>query len=297
MQADIEVLFRSPLLQILDVRCRETPGTSSAIEYSPDYEITFTRTGYFGFQAGKQNYTVDICSILLDNARTEHVVTHGREVRDICTVLKIPEHLLQEACSLYWKNSSGSVIPREPFAFPFPVLRSTASLDSLHLYLLQSAGSRLRNGSTLKLEELELELIRELFTLLYGQDKATYLDPGERERQQYLEMIERAKHYMTAGFEQELSLADISRQAHASVFHFSRIFKRFTSYSPYQYLMELRLKNAAMILRNTSLSVTEICFSTGFTSLAHFITTFTRHFGLSPSRYRTQPVRRRTSAV
>lgn len=293
MQADIEVLFRSPLLQVLDIHCRETPGTSSAIEYSPDYEITFTRTGYFGFQAGKQNYAVDICSVLLDNARTEHVVTHGREVRDICTVLKIPEHLLHEACSLYWKSSSGFAIPKDTFVFPFPVIRSTAGLDSLHLYLLQSARNHLRTVSTLKLEELELELIQELFALLYGPGQAGYRDPGEKERQQYLEMIERAKHYMTGGFDQELSLVDISRQAHSSVFHFSRIFKRFTSYSPYQYLMELRLKHAEMLLKNTSLPVTEICFSSGFNSLAHFIATFTRHHGLSPSRYRIQPRKRR----
>jgi len=94
------------------------------------------------------------------------------------------------------------------------------------------------------------------------------------------------RHYMLANFQRELTLAEIARHAFVSDFHFSRIFKKFTARSPHQYLLELRLQHA-LLLRNTSLSVSEICFASGFNSFPHFIASFTRRYRISPSKARS----------
>ena len=66
----------------------------------------------------------------------------------------------------------------------------------------------------------------------------------------------------------------------------SRIFKQRYGVPPYRYLIGLRIDYASDLLRESSLSVTQVCHRSGFNSLSHFITTFRRHTGMSPSQFR-----------
>jgi AraC-like DNA-binding protein len=58
--------------------------------------------------------------------------------------------------------------------------------------------------------------------------------------------------------------------------------------TPHQYLTRHRLARAALMLRRSARSVTEICFEAGFESPGSFSTLFRRHFGLSPREFRQQ---------
>lgn len=282
MQADVSILFRSPLLRALDVRCKEVPGAVSGTERTSDFEITFTRSGYFQYREGRKQFEVDTCCILFDNPGSEHIVSHGSEVRDTCTVLQIPEFLLQEMQQTHWRKEN-NILPSDRFAFSVSLIPSKPGIDSLHHHLYratQDGGA----GNTLRVEGMVLEILHEVFQHFHGM-KETVPSLSQRERDLHLKTIERAKQYMIENFDQELSLTEISRQAHSSAFHFSRIFKRFTAHSPYRYLMEIRLDHAARLIRDTSLSVTEICFASGFNSFPHFIAMFHRRFGMSPTKY------------
>ncbi len=64
-------------------------------------------------------------------------------------------------------------------------------------------------------------------------------------------------------------------------------FKQFNIFSPYKYLQDLRLKNAEMLLKSTTLSITDVCFMSGFNSLDYFSTAFSKKYKLSPSKYRS----------
>src|SRR5688572_3936088 len=98
--------------------------------------------------------------------------------------------------------------------------------------------------------------------------------------------IENGKLFMHANFASRISLAEISTYCHTSLFHFSRIFKQGTSSSPYQYLLSIRLNHAESLLRQSSKTITDICFESGFNSLEHFATIFRRRFKMNPSEYR-----------
>ena len=54
--------------------------------------------------------------------------------------------------------------------------------------------------------------------------------------------------------------------------------------SPYSYLLTRRLERAATLLRSTDYSVADICMRVGLTSVGSFTASFTRHFGMSPTR-------------
>ncbi len=82
------------------------------------------------------------------------------------------------------------------------------------------------------------------------------------------------------------SLSSMAREVGMSPFHFARTFSELTGQSPHQYLLKLRLRHAATMLRDGA-SVTQSALDSGFENLSHFSRTFRRRFGASPSSYRS----------
>jgi AraC-like DNA-binding protein len=104
----------------------------------------------------------------------------------------------------------------------------------------------------------------------------------------------RAKDLADGRYFEPLTVADLARAAALSPAYFSREFRRTFGESPHQYLLTRRLERAAVLLRNTDRSVTEICFAVGLTSVGSFTTSFRRVFGTTPLAYRASfpPARR-----
>ncbi len=73
--------------------------------------------------------------------------------------------------------------------------------------------------------------------------------------------------------------------------HLSREFKRAYGESPYAYLMTRRIERAMMLLRRGDVSVTDVCWAVGCSSLGTFSTRFTELVGMSPSAYKKDPSR------
>lgn len=108
-------------------------------------------------------------------------------------------------------------------------------------------------------------------------------EPSSRDR---VSAVLRSLQCMRAQPAQRHSLADLAQTALLSPFYFHRVFRRVTATTPSRFLTALRMAEAKRLLTETSLSVTEICAEVGYSSLGTFTTQFTRHVGLSPSRYR-----------
>ena len=96
----------------------------------------------------------------------------------------------------------------------------------------------------------------------------------------------RAKDLVDARYREPLDVPALARAARLSEAHFSREFRRTFGETPHQYLLTRRLERAAALLRNTDLSVAEVCFAVGLHSVGSFTTSFGRTFGLSPTAYR-----------
>ena len=96
----------------------------------------------------------------------------------------------------------------------------------------------------------------------------------------------RAKDLADARYFEPLGVDDLARAAGLSRAHFSREFRRAFGESPHGYLLTRRLERAAAMLRTTNRSVAEICFGVGLQSVGSFTTSFTRHYGMSPTAYR-----------
>jgi len=87
-------------------------------------------------------------------------------------------------------------------------------------------------------------------------------------------------------YAQPLDVEALARGALMSAGHLSRQFRLAYGESPYSYLMTRRIERAMALLRRGDLSVTEVCFEVGCSSLGTFSTRFTELVGVPPSVYR-----------
>ena len=98
----------------------------------------------------------------------------------------------------------------------------------------------------------------------------------------------RARDLVDSRYAEPLDLEALARAAHVSPRHFSRSFRRTFGETPHQDLVTRRIERARYLLRTTDMQVAEVCLAVGFTSVGSFTTTFRRHVGASPTKYRRE---------
>lgn len=100
-----------------------------------------------------------------------------------------------------------------------------------------------------------------------------------------LTAIRRVRDRIDREYDRPLDVEELARGAYMSAGHLSREFKRVYGESPYSYLMTRRVERAMTLLRRGDMSVTEVCFAVGSSSLGTFSTRFTELVGVPPSVY------------
>ncbi|WP_168627180.1 helix-turn-helix transcriptional regulator [Cryobacterium sp. BB307] len=101
-----------------------------------------------------------------------------------------------------------------------------------------------------------------------------------------LALLRRVRDRMDREYARPLDVEALARGVNMSAGHLSRQFRLAYGESPYAYLMTRRIERAMALLRGSDLSVTEICFAVGCSSLGTFSTRFTELVGVPPSVYR-----------
>jgi AraC-like DNA-binding protein len=112
--------------------------------------------------------------------------------------------------------------------------------------------------------------------------------PEETQRLRDLARLRRVRDRIDRDYAQPLDVEALARGAHMSAGHLSRQFRLAYGEPPYGYLMTRRIERAMALLRRGDLSVTEVCFAVGCSSLGTFSTRFTELVGVSPSTYRRE---------
>jgi AraC-like DNA-binding protein len=101
-----------------------------------------------------------------------------------------------------------------------------------------------------------------------------------------LARLRRAHDIADRDYAQPLTLDEMARAAHLSKFHFAREFAAAYGETPRNYLTRRRIERAKDLLRAANLTVTEICYLVGFSSLGSFSSRFKELVGCSPNQYR-----------
>ncbi|MDY7088120.1 MAG: helix-turn-helix transcriptional regulator [Actinomycetota bacterium] len=101
-----------------------------------------------------------------------------------------------------------------------------------------------------------------------------------------LRLLRRVRDRIDRDYAQPLDVEALARGVNISAGHLSREFRATFGESPYSYLMTRRIERAMALLRRGDLSVTDVCFAVGCSSLGTFSTRFSELVGMSPSAYR-----------
>jgi AraC-like DNA-binding protein len=109
---------------------------------------------------------------------------------------------------------------------------------------------------------------------------------SQEQRLRDLARLRQVRDRIDREYAQPLDVEALARGAHMSAGHLSREFRSAYGESPYSYLMTRRIERAMALLRVGDLSVTDVCFAVGCSSLGTFSTRFTELVGMPPSAYR-----------
>jgi AraC-like DNA-binding protein len=103
-----------------------------------------------------------------------------------------------------------------------------------------------------------------------------------------LEEIGQVILYLHAHYHEKINLNDLARHFHTNRTTLSRRFREITGQPVMTYLANLRVHLASLLLRNTTVPVTEVMHNVGFIDDTHFTRTFRKYTNTTPSRYRQQ---------
>lgn len=99
--------------------------------------------------------------------------------------------------------------------------------------------------------------------------------------------IEEIVRYINENFREDLTIDFLAKQANLSSYHFIRIFKKETGFTPHEYIRNTRISTAKYLLKNTDMSIKDICYHTGFSCESVFCSAFKKHIGVTPTDYRS----------
>lgn len=236
--------------------------------------LVFVKTGTLQIDIGSRSYAMHTGHLVVEKANYEYTL---RPTVGECSIFNFTSSFYEQLKRDYALHTS--------FFFGNPnllslVVSSSPEIDYLHYQIMKKMGT----AGRLEMDSLVLKLVEQLLKTMT--DKPLTEEVPASLRKNHISTIEEAKHYLHDNFTSDISLQTLAEHCHISPFHFCRTFKKFTTYSPHQYLLNVRLKHAEMLLRNTSHPVMDICFSSGFNSMEHFATMFRQRYLVNPTRYR-----------
>lgn len=276
MNADIQTLYKSDFYRVLGFKCRCKDCRTSETEYGNSFDISFVRKGNFVFNVFRHSLDSYNGCVLVNKPGFERTITHVHTVPDECTILDFTMNFYKELVEQFKEVDFFLNDDRHS-----ALIKTTAETEFLHFQIIKLATA---GAGKLEMDYWVMEVIKAVLP------KISSYNPGniitQRLKKNHLITIETAKEYITQHFTEDISLTDIAAACHVSPFHFSRVFKIFTSYAPYQFLLNVRLKHAEMLLKNTSMTVTDIAFLSGFNGIENFSAAFRYKYQHSPEKYR-----------
>lgn len=267
-------LFVSDFYQIKHWAYDLTAENKASKRYNDCLCVVFVKKGNFLFDLSKNSYDMHSGYIIIDKPNYEYQL---RPSSGECTIFNFTESFYRQLIDdLHLKNT---LFFSNPNILSL-MLQSQPETEYLHFQMMKG----IHRMGKLEMDTLVLEFMNMIVSTISNISADDELDASLNMNR--LGTVELAKAYLNENFIKDISLQEISNHCCVSPFQFSRIFKKFTSYTPNQYLQNIRLKHGEMLLKNTTKPVSEISFAAGFNSVEYFATAFRQKYKANPSQYR-----------
>ena len=130
-----------------------------------------------------------------------------------------------------------------------------------------------------------IEALENAFVILEKAKKSEGEEVAEKDKA-LPESVQKICRYIEENYSKNINLDDIADHCSYSRYHISHIFHEASGFTVFSYLLEVRMKKARELLKNSSLSIKEISSQIGFSDQNYFSNVFKRQTGLSPVEFR-----------
>jgi AraC-like DNA-binding protein len=246
--------------------------------YVENFCLTYVYSGNLRFDLFNREYDLHTGHILIDKPQYEF---HLPPATGVSTVFRFyPDfyrQLLEEESlktDFFFANQNLLSL----------LLASNPDADYLHYEIIRNRFA----GRKLEMDSLVMGFLYHVVRII--SDKNFSAGQHNTLKKYHIAAVEQAKDYMHGNFSKDISLKEVAAQACISMFHFSRVFKQATSFSPHQYLLNVRLQHAELLLKNTAMPISAVAAASGFRMPEYFATSFRQKFNRPPNEYRKEPV-------
>ena len=193
------------------------------------------------------------------------------------------EYFGEDKPEVYWVHFTGSDVKNilRSYNIPMddPIFYSGAS--STYSYLFKEMIHELQTCKT-GYEDLLAMYLRQIFLLV----QRTRQEERPTVSTYIQEEMEFARRYFNEHYNEPISIQEYAESRNMSVCYFQRNFKQIVKHTPMQYLLTIRVNNAASLLETTDYSMAEIAAIVGYEDPLYFSRLFRKIMGVSPRDYR-----------
>jgi AraC family transcriptional regulator len=253
--------------KICDVVCTAGPRDPAFEEQHSQISLAIVVSGSFQYRTSTGGELMTPGSILLGNRCDGFTCGHDHGVGDRCVSFHYSEEFAETA---------GFDPDKQLFRVPrIPALRIMSG------QVARVAGMLERGIEIARLQETTFQVFDQATRLQHGSlVTLTASDPASLAR------VTRVLRAIEAAPEAQHELAQMAVEARLSRWYFLRCFEEITGTTPRQYLLRIRLRKAALRLKQADTRIVDIAFDCGFGDVSNFNRMFRQEFGVSPRMYR-----------
>lgn len=275
-----EFIYRGNIVWIGTFNCHHTHAEFKGINYFDwNHMVVFPRTSVALDMTGYDPVVGSPNVAILYN----HGATYERgrltDEGDCCEYFFFSPQLLGEALAFY--DPAAQDRPTQPFLFNNAPVNNEIFINERKLVDLALRSDFV---PSLEIDELAIEVLESLL-------KNSFAQRGTRPKIKpttlvaHRELVYEAQKLLVTRYHERLTLEDVAKELYVSPYHLSRVFRQQTGRPLYQFLEQLRLRNAFERLGDFANDLNRLALDTGYASHSHFTAAFRRHFGVAPSHW------------
>jgi AraC family transcriptional regulator len=265
------LLASGPGWTLHDVICHAGPQDRPFEERHSGVTIAAVLSGSFNYRTDAGRALLYPGALMLGNPGACYQCGHEHGTGDRCASLQVSAD--------YFAEIAASIAGASSFRFGAAILPAASAT----LPLISQMAARLERADPMEGEIAIARLVETVVALDAGETPRPVAPSGRDGRRisAVLRHIEEHAH-------EPVALDELAATAAMSKYHFLRVFQRIAGMTPYQFLLNCRMRRAATRLRASSEPISRIAFAAGFGDLSTFNRRFRETFGLSPKAFRTR---------
>lgn len=264
--------------------CRSGVGDRPFEEQHEQYSFSAVLEGLFTYKTGNERALMHPGSLLFGNPGQCYQCGHDHSRGDRCVAFHFAPDWFEELSASFSASNSGSVFTsaatsssaKGRLRFPVAMMPAQPRITTL----LADIDAWVGGAEALAAEETVTHLAESVLHALSGSARSCVQVTARDEKR-----ISEVLRLIETHARDELDLDRLAATANMSKYHFLRVFRRVAGTSPYQYLLSVRMRRAALKLATSSEPVSSIVFDNGFGDLSTFNRRFRELFAMSPRAY------------